>query len=157
MKRKATDQQIIDAASQYASMMEAAASLEMSLTAFRHNARKLGVYQPNPNMTKGNMSAARLAYLDAKTAPLDEILAGKHPGYKGNYLKQRLYEAGIKQEVCEECGQGNIWNGKPLVLELEHINGDNTDHRLANLKILCMHCHSQTPTFRRRKSALEKK
>jgi hypothetical protein len=43
-----------------------------------------------------------------------------------------------------------MWQGQPIALELEHINGDNTDHRIENLQILCPNCHAQTPTYRGR-------
>lgn len=62
-------------------------------------------------------------------------------------LKKRLIEEGFKQDVCECCGIGNIWNGHPLTLQLDHINGIHSDNRLQNLRILCPNCHSQTPTW----------
>ena len=39
------------------------------------------------------------------------------------------------------------WQGKPIPLELHHINGDNTDNRLENLQLLCPNCHAQTETY----------
>lgn len=58
-----------------------------------------------------------------------------------------LMEVGNK---CEDCGITS-WKEKPLTLELEHIDGDNTNNSRENLKILCPNCHSQTETFRNRK------
>lgn len=60
-------------------------------------------------------------------------------------LKKRMFALGIPN-VCS-CGQGPMWNGKPLTLTLEHKNGVWNDNRLENLEILCGHCHSQTETF----------
>ena len=40
-----------------------------------------------------------------------------------------------------------LWNGIPLVLQLDHINGINNDNRIENLRFLCPNCHSQTTTF----------
>lgn len=34
-----------------------------------------------------------------------------------------------------------------MSLQLDHINGINTDNRLENLRLLCPNCHSLTPTF----------
>jgi predicted amidophosphoribosyltransferase len=39
------------------------------------------------------------------------------------------------------------WRGKPISLHLDHINGDPSDNRIENLRILCPNCHSQTPTY----------
>ena len=43
-----------------------------------------------------------------------------------------------------------MWCGKEITLELDHINGDNRDHRVQNLRLLCPNCHSQTDTWRGR-------
>lgn len=61
-------------------------------------------------------------------------------------LKKRLYALGVKKE-CASCGQGPEWNGKPLTLQLDHINGVHNDNRIENLAIVCPNCHSQTDTF----------
>ena len=51
---------------------------------------------------------------------------------------------------CEVCGVEE-WNGKPLTMEVDHIDGDTTNNIITNLKVLCPNCHSQTPTWRRKK------
>jgi 5-methylcytosine-specific restriction endonuclease McrA len=67
------------------------------------------------------------------------------------YPRHRLKERIIKEEmipyVCHECGMDDIWNGKKIVLQLDHINGVNDDNRLENLQFLCPNCHSQTHTY----------
>ena len=74
--------------------------------------------------------------------------------YKSNTLKNRLIAAHLKQNICENCGCGNEWMGKPITLELHHINGNHFDNRIENLQILCPNCHSQTSTHRKRKSVV---
>lgn len=68
----------------------------------------------------------------------------------GRALKARLFKAGLLTNQCGICGQLPVWNGKPLVLEIDHINGVRNDNRIENLRIVCAHCHSQTATFRGR-------
>lgn len=82
-----------------------------------------------------------------KSIPLEKILV-KNSSYNGNVtLRKRLIKEGILKEICSECGQLPIWNGKPLTLQLDHINGDNHDNRLENLRLLCPNCHTQTETY----------
>lgn len=49
--------------------------------------------------------------------------------------------------ICAICGQEKEWNDKPLTMTLDHINGDNHDNRIENLKWICPNCASQLPTF----------
>lgn len=65
---------------------------------------------------------------------------------KSNALKEKLINAGIKGCYCE-CCRNTEWLGKPIPLELHHINGKNDDNRLENLQILCRNCHGQTDNF----------
>ncbi len=62
------------------------------------------------------------------------------------YLKLRLIEEGHKIAACEVCGLRE-WREAPLSLALHHVNGDRDDNRVANLRLLCPNCHSQTDTF----------
>lgn len=123
------------------SMAQAAAKLGMHFNTFKAKAVKLGCYKPNQSgkgITKKH---------NGNKISLTEILNGKHPHYQTNKLKKRLIKEGLKSNECEECGIYE-WNGKPLVMELDHIDGDRTNHLLDNLKMLCPNCHSQTDTFR---------
>lgn len=88
---------------------------------------------------------------EKEAKPLEEILI-ENSSYKSQDLKKRLIRAGLKEDVCEICGQINTWNDKPLVLQLDHINGNHYDNRLENLRIVCPNCHSQTDTFANKKN-----
>lgn len=61
-------------------------------------------------------------------------------------LRRALIESGV-EEKCQGCGLPPFWNGKLLVLQIDHINGNGTDNRKENLRFLCPCCHSQTENF----------
>lgn len=65
-------------------------------------------------------------------------------------LKKKMISHFGIPNLCNECGQEPFWNGKPLVLEIDHIDGNSFNNEIENLRILCGHCHSQTANFRGR-------
>lgn len=83
-----------------------------------------------------------------KPKSLEEILKENSP-YQSFKLKERLLESGLKERKCE-CCNNTEWLGKPIKLELHHINGNHDDNRLENLQLLCPNCHSYTDTYRGR-------
>lgn len=83
--------------------------------------------------------------------PLKKILVKNSTYTNTTRLKERLIKSSLKKAKCENCKQTE-WFGKPMPLELDHINGVNNDHRIENLRILCPNCHALTPTYRRQKN-----
>jgi 5-methylcytosine-specific restriction endonuclease McrA len=67
--------------------------------------------------------------------------------YARHNIKRRIVESGIIEYRCSKCSNDGNHNGKPLVLQLDHINGVNNDHRLENLRFLCPNCHTQEDTY----------
>lgn len=48
---------------------------------------------------------------------------------------------------CSECGVGDLYNGKPLTLQLDHRDGNPANNVQQNFRWLCPNCHTQTPTW----------
>ncbi len=125
------------------SMADAARKLKISYKTIRKKTKELGLFKPN----QSRKGVKRGFYEnEIQRTPLIEILEGKHPFYGTSRLRKRLIYEGIKEHKCEECGIIN-WNGKDISLHLDHIDGDRTNHKIDNLRILCPNCHCQTDTF----------
>lgn len=84
------------------------------------------------------------------TYSLEEIMVENSSYTNTTHLKKRIINAGLLEYKCAICGNKGEWNNQPLVLQLDHINGCHNDHRLENLRFLCLNCHSQTETFSRK-------
>ncbi len=78
----------------------------------------------------------------ARAWPLDAVL---NKAKNRSTVKRRLLEAGILSNRCEWCGITE-WRGRPISIQIDHVNGIHDDHRLENLRMLCPNCHSQTDT-----------
>jgi hypothetical protein len=131
----------------------------------------LGLHPTGANYLTVHMTVARLGldtshwtgkgYLRGKShnyatrTPLEEILVEKSTYTDRSEIKKRLVRAGLLAPRCAICGLTS-WRGKPLSLVLDHVNGVNNDHRLANLRLLCPNCHSQQDTFAGRNRRLRR-
>jgi hypothetical protein len=68
-------------------------------------------------------------------------------GITAGLTSAKRYLREVRGNQCEVCGVGE-WQGKDLVLILDHINGNPCDHKVDNLRLLCPNCDSQTDTYK---------
>ena len=69
------------------------------------------------------------------------------PFKKLGYGRQRirvLMEANFK---CEECSFDQTRSDGTSILQIDHIDGNNTNNSRANLRVLCPNCHALTKTW----------
>lgn len=77
----------------------------------------------------------------------DHVVFTESSSYNRGHLKKRIIQQELIPYICDRCNLIDEWNGKPLVLRLDHINGIKNDHRIDNLRFLCPNCDSQEPTY----------
>jgi len=61
-------------------------------------------------------------------------------------VRDRVLKEDLIEYKCAICGI-NKWRGEKITLTLDHIDGDNKNHTLENLRFLCPNCDSQQPTY----------
>ena len=153
-KAKYSDEEFVAAIESSTSMSEAMRKLGIRIAGgshyhFSNRAKRMGLDTSHfVNSTSGRVMSSR-----RRTA--DDILKLRDPGVKrvhAHLLRRALVEIG-RPYKCEGCGQGPEWNGSPLVLEIDHVDGNSWDDRAENLRFLCPNCHSQCETNRPHKNA----
>jgi hypothetical protein len=70
------------------------------------------------------------------------ILMNHSQGYIKNYLLKE------QENKCNICKISDIWNNKKMTLILDHIDGDASNNRKNNLRLICHNCDSQLPTYK---------
>lgn len=84
-------------------------------------------------------------YPPHKKKSSEEVLLDVGKNVHAHLLRRLMVEVGIT-EKCSGCGIAGEWNGQPIVLEVDHIDGKHCNNNKENLRFLCPNCHSQTVT-----------
>jgi hypothetical protein len=69
---------------------------------------------------------------------------------KGNYTPKFFKDILLSEQdnKCAICGNLPIWNNKELVFILDHIDGDASNNKRNNLRLICPNCDSQLDTYK---------
>jgi 5-methylcytosine-specific restriction endonuclease McrA len=71
------------------------------------------------------------------------------------FADELLNDFGFNLRKCSICNIDDMWNGKPFIMELDHINRITNDSRISNLRVLCPICHTQTDGYKNRMITIE--
>jgi hypothetical protein len=149
MARRYTDQDIIDAVRASFSIAQVLKLLGLRPTGANYK----GLHAQFARLGIDTAHFTGQGHLRGKThswtpkRPLAEILVVNSDYLCTHNLKARLLKEGLLINRCYECQSPPVWRGQRLVLILDHCNGDRSDNRLENLRLLCPNCNSQQPTF----------
>ena len=146
-KSSITDEEFIEITEHCQTMTQASKLCGMSYRAYSAKANALGIAHKIKN--QGGKGTKKKS---PKCIETSDILAGKYPHYQTYKLKIRLIDEGYFEDKCQICG----WNKKPegakyTPCELDHIDGNPTNHNLTNLRLICPNCHALTKTYRFRR------
>lgn len=132
------------------------AAIEASMS-WRGVARELGFDQASGTSVslmrrtaeEHGFDSSHFKYRRGAKISTEEILTNQRrwTGTSGQLKVRLLKEGYFTEDRCDKCGLGAEWQGAPLTLQLDHVDGDPTNNTLDNLKIICPNCHTQTPTW----------
>lgn len=80
----------------------------------------------------------------------NEEIFNDHIPIKTASVKKEYIERILKTTHCELCGITE-WNGKDIVFQLHHKDGNHKNNNIENLILLCPNCHSQTDNYANKK------
>jgi hypothetical protein len=149
-KRKYTEQELREAVASSASFRQVLSKLSLREAGgnYKSMRRMIEEFKIDCDHFTGQGHLKGKKNLWHPITPLEDILVdGSY--YQSFKLKNRLLKSGMLEKRCymDGCNITEEWNGKPINLRLDHINGKNDDNRLENLRLLCPNCDSQLETF----------
>ena len=147
MRKKEYDENlIIKISNESLTANEAAKFLNIPFTSFKRIAKKLGCYKTNQRRIGKKTENFNKKYLEK----FEKTLKGLRPEQRSTSIRNLLIKYKFKIHQCE-CCKLTEWMNKKIPLELHHVDGNNRNHKLENLQLLCPNCHTITDGYSGRK------
>jgi hypothetical protein len=145
--KRYTDEQLIEAVANSYSVMEVMRKLGIKFAGGSHHhisnrIKKMELDSSHFKRQAHNKGVPSTKRLLPEGILVHDRLSGRKE--KTVLLRRAMLESGVEYKCA--CGLTNSWNSDTLTLEVDHINGDNLDNRLVNLRFMCPNCHSQQST-----------
>lgn len=91
-------------------------------------------------------SSAHMGLLSKKLR-WDKALDSGDASLVGGPSAVKLFLKSILGETCGVCS-GKDWCGRPIPLVMDHIDGDSSNWKISNLRLVCGNCDMQLPTYK---------
>ena len=101
----------------------------------------------NKGLSKETDERVKKHSIKLRTLTNEEVFC-KNSNVQNKAVRIRLRE--VIPYQCDFCGMNGQWLNTEIILEIDHINGINTDNRISNLRFLCPNCHATTNTYKGR-------
>ena len=112
--------------------------LGVGYNCYKKWAKTYGLFKTNP---WGKGDKKRYWAPDKGKYPLNQILEGKFPEYPIYRLKDLLIRSQTKKAECENCGfEEHRITDKKMPLLISFKDGNEKNHLLENIEILCYNC-----------------
>ena len=108
------------------------------------------LWRNSPNVELKDLTGTREKY------ELNEVFTKNSPVTQ-KVLRGYVERHNIIEYKCQNCGCDGTWQNGIISLEIDHIDGDNTNNEVSNLRYLCPNCHALTETYRGKNKALKNK
>jgi hypothetical protein len=79
----------------------------------------------------------------------NNLIASKQKFDQGlmNDYEIRRYFRVVSEKKCTICGNTE-WNGKPIPLVVDHVDGNSDNGDPSNVRMICCNCDAQLPTYK---------